>query len=139
MSQENVDIVRRLLEKFQEGLDRGDPGAIFDLDAVADDCELELARPFEGRSTYRGREEFAEFVRAWTAEFEDYTLLIERVVDTGEGQVVVIHHQHAIGRASGAPVEWHMGQVFELDAGRVVRLRNYLDPTEALAAAGVSE
>ena len=139
MSQQNVDIVRRLLEKFQEGLDRGDPGAIFDLDAVADHCELELARPFEGRSTYRGREEFAEFVRAWTAEFEDYTLLIERVVDTGEGQVVVIHHQHAIGRASGAPVEWHMGQVFQLDAGRVVRLRNYLDPTEALAAAGVSE
>jgi ketosteroid isomerase-like protein len=139
MSQQDVDIVRRLLEKFQEGLDRGDPGAIFDLDAVAEDCELELARPFEGRSTYRGREEFAEFLRAWTAEFEDYMLLIERVVDTGEGQVVAIHHQHAIGRASGAPVEWHMGQVVELEAGRVIRLRNYLDPAEALAAAGVSE
>jgi len=30
MSEENVEIVRRVVEEFQAGLGRGDPGAFFD-------------------------------------------------------------------------------------------------------------
>ena len=71
--------------------------------------------------------------------FEDLGQEFERIIDAGDDHVVVVARVFGTGKVSGAPVEWHMGQVFELDAGRVVRLRNYLDPTEALAAAGVSE
>ena len=51
MSQENVEIVRRLWQDFQAGLERGDPGAWFDREAVADDLEWIVSTPLEeGRS-----------------------------------------------------------------------------------------
>jgi hypothetical protein len=38
MSQENMEIVRRVFEEFQRaGLERGDPGAFFDSETAADD------------------------------------------------------------------------------------------------------
>jgi ketosteroid isomerase-like protein len=48
-------------------------------------------------------------------------------------------HQHATGSASGATVELHMALLYELENGRVIRMRNFLDPAEALKAAGLSE
>jgi hypothetical protein len=37
------------------------------------------------------------------------------------------------------PVELHFGVVFEIEDGRVVRMRNFPEFTEALEAAGLSE
>jgi ketosteroid isomerase-like protein len=48
-------------------------------------------------------------------------------------------HQHATGKASGATVDLHMGLIYELANGQVIRMRNFLDPAEALEAAGLSE
>jgi ketosteroid isomerase-like protein len=138
MSQENVEIVRRLFEEFQAGMER-DPGAWWYSEAVADDFEWITAVPIEGRSVWRGRERFVEFMRTWTAEFEDWSLQLERVIDAGHDRVVALTHQSAIGRASGVPVEQDLGTVFKMEDGRVVRGRNYLSHAEALEAAGLSE
>jgi ketosteroid isomerase-like protein len=142
MSQENVEVVRRVFEEWWAGLERGDPGAVFDTEAeaVADDFEWIVPEPgFEGRSVWRGRQGFVEFVRAWTEEFEGWSIRLERFIDAGDERVVVLTHQSAAGKASGAPVEWKNGQVWELKNGRVVRVRNYLNHAEALEAAGLSE
>ena len=48
-------------------------------------------------------------------------------------------HQHATGKASGATVELHMALIYELENGRVVRMQNFLNPAEALEAAGLPE
>jgi ketosteroid isomerase-like protein len=138
MSQENVEIVRRLFEEFQAGMER-DPGAWWYSEAVADDFEWITAVPIEGRSVWRGREGFVEFMRTWTAEFEDWSLQLERVIDAGHDRVVALTHQAAIGKGSGVPVEMNLGQVCELEAGRIVRVRNYLSYVETLEAAGLSE
>jgi ketosteroid isomerase-like protein len=69
MSKQNVEIVRRVFEKFQAGMEGGDPGALFDSDAVAEDHEWIVATPLDGKSIWRGREEFVEFVRIWTEQF----------------------------------------------------------------------
>jgi len=37
------------------------------------------------------------------------------------------------------PVELNIGQVYELEAGRLARLRNYLTHAEALIATGLSD
>jgi hypothetical protein len=42
MSQENVELLRRLWEQFEEGIERGDPGAWVDSEAVAEDFEWVL-------------------------------------------------------------------------------------------------
>jgi ketosteroid isomerase-like protein len=139
MSQENVEIVRQLAEAVQRGVDDDDPGAIFDTGLLADDAEWVLPRPFEGKSVWRGRREYAEWMRAWTGEFEDFSIRFEPLIDAGDDRVVAISHQHATGKGSGVPVEWRGGWVIELRDGRAIRSTHYLEPAQALEAAGLSE
>ncbi len=139
MSQENVEIVRRGIEEFRAGLARGDPGAVFDSGVLAPDAEWIPAPNTPGLNpVYRGREGFVEFLRTWTEDFE-WSIDLERVIDAGDDRVVAVFHQQATGKASGAPVELQMALLYELESGRVIRMRNFLDPAEALEAAGLRE
>src|SRR4051812_16308272 len=139
MSEENVEIVRRGIHEFQAGLARGDRDAIFDSEFFAPDAEWIPARNTPGlRPVYRGREGFVEFMGTWTEDFE-WSIDLERVIDAGDDRVVAMFHQHATGKASGAPVELHMALLYELENGRVVRMQNFRDPAEALEAAGLRE
>jgi ketosteroid isomerase-like protein len=138
MSEENIEIVRRLFEVFQEAFKRGDPAAVFDSPLVAADAEW---FPFPGvglRSVYRGREGFREFMISWTEDFKGWSIRLDQVIDGGD-LVAVEFHQQAIGAASGAPIEWDQGFVYEIKNGRVTRMWNYLTLAEALEAAGLSE
>jgi ketosteroid isomerase-like protein len=138
MSEENVEIVRRLFEVFRKGMERGDLGAGFDSELLSDDLEW-IALPGVGLGTYRGREGFLEFMRLWTGEFEDWSIELEQVIDAGDDRVVAVYRQTATGKASGVPVELHQGAVHELQDGRVSRIRHYPSPADALEAAGLSE
>ncbi len=140
MSQENVEVVRPF-EEFQEGMERGDPGAWFDSEAVADDFEwiFETDALLEGRSVWRGREGFVEFLRTWTEQFEGWSIQVERLIDAGERRVVGLTHQSATGKGSGVPVELKLGWVWELEDERLARIRNYLTHAKALEAAGLRE
>jgi hypothetical protein len=77
-------------------------------------------------------------MRIWTEDSEDWSVELERLIDAGDDRVVGLFHQRGIGKGSGAPVELHQGLVYELERGRVIRMRNYIDPAEALEAAGLS-
>jgi ketosteroid isomerase-like protein len=139
MSEENVEIGQRLWEEFQAGLERGDPGAWFDSEAVADDFEWIVPTPIDGRSVWRGRKGFVEFIRTWTEQFEDWSIRVERWIDAGADRVVALTRQTGTGRGSGVPVELNLGQVWEFEAGRLARTRAYLTHAEALEAAGLRE
>ncbi len=141
MSEKNVEIMGRLFVEFQAGEERGDRGAWFDSEAVADDVEwiFETDAAFEGQTVWRGRDGFVEFMRTWTEDFEGWSIRIERLIDAGDDRVVVLTHQSATGKGSGAPVELKVGQVYELEDGRLVRVRNYLSHAEALEATGLRE
>ena len=84
MSQENIEIVRRSIEEFRAGLQRGEPGAFFDLETVADDYEWVLASGSSGGGTvYRGRDEVVGFFRNFFEHFEDWSFIQERPIDAG--------------------------------------------------------
>jgi ketosteroid isomerase-like protein len=136
MSEENVEVVRRLFEGFQAAIDRGDPGAWI-AETVPDDYEW-IVPEFAGRSVWRGREEFAEFVRTWTEDFDGWSLRAERLIDAGGDRVVALALQSATGKHSGVPVEMNLGQIYDLRDGRMVRVTNYFSHAEALEAAGLS-
>jgi hypothetical protein len=58
----------RLFEASRESFERGDPGAWIESDAVSDDFEWVPAptlvtTELEGRTVFRGREEFVDFFR----------------------------------------------------------------------------
>ncbi len=109
------------------------------LGSPSEDLEWIPTARFPGPAVYRGREGFVEFMQTWIGSFADWSFRIERLIDAGDDQVVVLAHQRATGKGSGVPVELHLGQVQELEDGRVIRVRNYLEHSEALEAAGLSE
>jgi ketosteroid isomerase-like protein len=147
MSQENVEIVRRVLELGQEGIRRHDVGRAID-EGVATGL---IASNFEWRGGGRGgaavvgvgdevgREGIVEFMRTWTEDFSDFAIENEEVIDAGENGVVVIQRQIGTGKASGAPVEMHAAMIFRLHSRQVVRVDIFLDPAKALEAAGLRE
>jgi ketosteroid isomerase-like protein len=137
MSEENVEIVRQVFELFMQGMERGDYGAWFESEHVAED--LEWITPGAGLGAYRGRAGFDEFMAIWIEDFEAWSFELERLIDAGDDRVVGLFLQTATGRASGARVELRQALVYELEGGRVIRIRNYFDPAEALEAAGLSE
>jgi ketosteroid isomerase-like protein len=139
MAEVNVEIVRRGFEALQAGLAHGDPGAAFDSGVYAADLEWILPPGGAGfRDVYVGREGFIEFMKTWTEDF-DWSIELERLVDAGDDRVVGVFRQRATGRGSGVPVELYMGVVYELEHGRVVRIRNYLNPAKAFEAAGLDK
>jgi ketosteroid isomerase-like protein len=67
--------------------------------------------------------------------FADVRVEFLEARDLGE-HIVVVGHLRARGRASGAETDSPIAWVVEFANGRVVRMRDYLDPGEALEAAG---
>ena len=120
---------------------RGDPGGFFDSEALAPDAEW-IPPPQHSpgmRSVYRGREEFVEFIRTWTEDFEGWSVRLEQLIDAGDDRVVGLFHHRARGKRSEVPVELHMALVYQVEEGRVTRIWNFLDPAEAFAAVGLAE
>jgi ketosteroid isomerase-like protein len=139
MSEENVEIVRRILDALDAGIERGDFGAAYDTGAVATDFEwIALPEMMEQRR-YRGREGFVEFMSRWTEDFEGYSNKGERLIDAGNDRVVGFFTQSGTGKGSGARVVQEYAVIYELKEGQLVRARAYLNRAEALEAAGLSE
>ena len=141
MSEENVEVVRQLLEDFHAGVTRGDPGAGYDSAPLPDDFEYVMPEGIVnpgGKRVLHGRAEFVEFFRTWTEEFEDWSQQAERLIDADD-RVVALTRQSAVGKASGARVELQLGQIYEFEEGRLIRVRFYIGYGDTLEAAGVSE
>jgi ketosteroid isomerase-like protein len=144
MSQENVEVVRRIYEIGQRVQDFG---AMFDQcvreGLLAADAEWRGGprggRGIAGLENAVGRDEYVEMMRRFSEGFEDLRLDVEQIVDAGTDRVVAITRLFATGTRSGAPVELRSAHVFWLDAGCVVRTDEFLDPADALKAAGLRE
>jgi ketosteroid isomerase-like protein len=127
MSQQNVDVVRRIYEAW------GQKESARDL--IASDVEYLNPVYAVEPGTRRGRKSFA-VVRD---TYEDFQLQIERMIDAGEKDVVVLAHYTGTGRGSGVPVAGEHGYVWTIRDGLAVRFRWFQSHQEALEAAGVSE
>lgn len=130
MSQENAEIVRRALAKFESGNfwvpEFFDPGVrIRWLDSVFMQTETV------------GLQEMSDFMKTWLESWDELSLVPERVLPAGD-QVVVICAWHARSK-TGVHTEWRHGGVWTLRDGRITSVIAYPDPEEALEAAGVRE
>jgi ketosteroid isomerase-like protein len=135
MSEENVEIVRRILHAFSEG----------DLAGVLALCESDAEwRPallgggvLEG-AIYRGHTGLREFLRVQAETWETIKAIPRATRDVGDRVLVEVELQ-GVGRASGAPVNQITWNVIELREGKMRRGRVFLDRAEALEATGLSE
>ena len=132
MSQENVAVVRRLLEAFNaRDLDRFAALTTQDFEwspsMVA--IEGEVFRGREGIETYFGR-----MIDAW-----DEFRVVDGELRDLEGRVFWSGRLDGRGRISGAPVSAPLDMLFGLRDGQVSSMRSFLDHSEALIAAGLQD
>lgn len=130
MSQENVEIVRRVFAMWAVG-------DFSEGDAFHPDVEFDMVDWPEAGSS-RG---VAEMRRTWMAAlaaWEDFRAAPGEFTDVGPN-VVVITHVNARGKESGVDVTADTATVWTFDEGKIVRLGLYWDIPKALEAAGVED
>jgi ketosteroid isomerase-like protein len=133
MSQENVEIVRQMWEAFL-GDDPGSGLLMLDPEVVYEDTVL----PDSAGETFHGPEGVVRAWTRWTEAWEEFTTEIEQIVEAGE-RLVSIHTVHLKGKHSGAFVTFRYAYLYAFRDGKVIYLRAYLNPADALEAAGLSE
>jgi ketosteroid isomerase-like protein len=135
MSDENVEAFRSGMEAYN----RRDVDAFLQtFDPMAEIHPLTLAMFGQEGTVYRGHEGIRQFIRDVDEVLPQTQVEVMEIRDLGE-RLVASGRVHARGRASGVEVESPIGWIIDFSGGRVIRMRDYLDPKEALEAAGLSE
>ena len=132
MSQENVEIVRRMNEAWN-GRDHGAW-----LAAYSPEAEIDWSRsrgPLKG--VYRGHDELEAFWDAFWSTFEDVQVEYHGFTEVGR-EVVVPNTAHIRGR-QGIEVVARSTFVYTVENGQITRNRMFQERAEALQAAGLSE
>ena len=138
MSQENVEIVRRSFEAFNEGgIEAVISGGFWSPDIVLDLSPTGIP----GVGVYRGPDEIkAFFEEDWfrAFPFEEWEVEIADLTDHGD-QVVFMSLQRGRGASSGAAAQLELGNIFTLRDGEIMRMEVHTDRETALKAAGLTE
>jgi ketosteroid isomerase-like protein len=133
MSQENVEIVRRLIEALNRNeQDRVsgilDPGVVID-----------ATRRLFNPKTYTGMQGMRSMVADREEVWDEFRMEPDEVLDGGD-RVVAVGRWVGKGKGSGIEVHRPVADVFTLHDGRVVQAEfGFADRAEAHEAAGLSE
>jgi ketosteroid isomerase-like protein len=134
MSQENVEIVRRMYELWGNEDWDGMVGLV-DPDIEQHGTIGGLGEGHVSRGVDQIRQRYEdENIEVW----DEHRMEPERFIDAGE-RVVVLQHEYQRGRGSGVEIEIDTATVFDLRGGRIVRIQPYMDPAAALKAVGLSK
>ena len=128
MSQENVEIVRRVYDALDGR----------DWDALFSHTNREFRMETQLRGLYRGREAVQEFLEDQDDTFEAWTTEPEEFFD-GEDQVAVTVKVTAQPKGSSAAIEVRNGHLWTFHDGSILSLTTFPKPGEALEAAGLEE
>ena len=147
MSQESVEIVRRLLEPF-EGTDiaaifRDDAGSAAMRAALssvyAPDFEGTFDRGAFGRTVYSGLDGLWAVWLDWLSPWTTYRTEIESVIDAGEGRVVVFPRDYGCREGMETEVSIDGAAVWTVRNGQIAHIDFYNNHADGLAAAGLAE
>jgi ketosteroid isomerase-like protein len=131
MSQENVETVRSMWEAFLES------DAERTLAAFHPEVEWDGRNLPDGRIAH-GIGEVIDHVMKWAAQWQDWGVELEQVVDAGDDNVVVIMRE--TGRsATGLVMNERHAEVYTVRDDLIVARVGYSDPAEALEAVGLSD
>jgi ketosteroid isomerase-like protein len=136
MSQENVEIVRALIEQWNTG-DR-------DAARLSEYCDpaIELVTPLSsvGGEPYKGQAGVERWMRDVDDQFSEWRVGIEELRTVADDRVLAIVTVAGRGRASGVDLDFPSASIFDFASDhRVTRMRIYPDREEALKAAGLEE
>jgi ketosteroid isomerase-like protein len=134
MSQESVEVVRRVMRRFVE---QDIEGALGDIHS---DAELDWSNsdaPDSG--IYVGHSGWRAFMGARDEALGGRGFEFSRLIASGPNEVVLVGRVREQGRASGVEVVAQGAAVFSLRNRKVTRLKLYQTSDEALKAVGLAE
>ena len=93
--------------------------------------------PLEEGPSY-GLDAIRDNIEHWKGAWEELEVTAEEFIDAGDRVLVTLHHRGR-GRGSGIEVDARFYELDAVSAGKVVRVDEYAERSEALEAAGLSE
>ncbi len=136
MSQENVAAFIRGIEAFNQ---RNVEGVLEVMDVEVEWHPVLLDTLLGGDPTvYCGHDGIRELLRVVFDSFSELRFEVTETRDLGE-RMSAIGSVRGRGRISGAETDSPFAWLVEFRTGKAVWVRSYLDPHEALEAAGLSE
>jgi ketosteroid isomerase-like protein len=132
MSQENVELVERAVAAVNAR----------DIDAYLACCteDIELRMPAASvAGVYEGRNGIERFFADIEDAGPDFRIDIERAQAVGGDRVLALLQATFTGRASGVPNDAHTANIYDFDAGKIRRVRIFLNRQAALEAVGLRE
>ena len=135
MSQENVEAFKRGIR----AANRRDLSALLEVMDPEVEWHPVLQVSVAGEATvYRGHRGIQEMLRDADDVWSELRYELSEIQDLGD-RIVAIGNIRARGKESGAVVEVPFGFVVDFNDGKAIRISDYLDPKDALDAAGLRE
>ena len=132
MSQENVEAYKRAVEAFNRR----------DFEAMLEEFDFKVewypAVVGLGSEVYRGAEGIRELIRDMEETIPGALFEVSEIRDLGD-RLLSLGRLRAHGMESGAQAEVPFNQLVHFTDGKATALHSFLDPKEALEAAGLSE
>jgi ketosteroid isomerase-like protein len=140
MSEENVEKLRQFLagwdpKAYLEAWHRGDADtSLFDPEIAYEDTVL----PDHVGEVYRGMEGLVRATERWIEPLDSMVVELERIVGSGD-RLVSIQVGRAKAHHTGLDFEERYAYVWTFRDGKVIHLKSYLEATDALEDAGLSD
>jgi ketosteroid isomerase-like protein len=131
VSQDRVDIVRSVYDHWREG-DFQTPFELFDRKVV-----FVMPPELPDAGTYLGADALADYTRQFLEPWTHLTIDGHDFVAAGD-TVLASVVQRGAGDASGAETEIRYFQLWSFRGDKVIRLENFRDRGDALAAGGLA-
>jgi uncharacterized protein len=128
MSQENVEVVRRLFAAF-DNQDWATALGFFD-----PTVEWSAA----GQGTQRGPEGVVTSLAEWFEPWEEHEVEAEEFADAGD-QVLVVVRLTGRGASSNLEIDQRFFQLYSVRNGKITRMVEFVTRKQALEAAGLSD
>jgi uncharacterized protein len=134
MSQENVEIVRQMVDAFSRGdLDASSEHWADNVDYRAVEGAPDDHGPIHGKVAMRA------YVQDWIDTFDQFTVEPMELIDAGEGQVVGVFRNSGRAKLSGVETDLTFAALYTVRDGKIERGREYWTRDEALEAAGLAK
>jgi ketosteroid isomerase-like protein len=134
MSEENIEILRRAVEAFNEG---GIAGAVTD-ELFTDDVEFHEPPEQPAPRSARGREEVRQLFGEFDAAWAEHKSEPEEFRELDDERVLVFSVERFMGR-DGIAIDAPGAAIFTVRDGKIVEWQAFWDRRSALEAAGLSE
>jgi uncharacterized protein len=132
MSQENVEVVRRIYE----AVDRGDLDTANSY--IHPKIEFHTYAQSPEAGVYRGKEAVQKYNEDLVEQFESIRFEVDELVDAGD-RIVVLTTQHAVPKGGRQEMKVHVVEVWVVRDGLLAERRSYSTKQDVLEAVGLSE